>query len=257
MYSDSRMPDRTQPAQRDQSRNRKPVDHPAVLRISPPVASWKDGWHLPVMPMTLLLAELALQQNPVDLELLSQIILGDLGATLQVLRCVDSEYPDAEEGPFRMAECIVVLGLQACMDALREGRRLWEFKEDRRRRMVELWNRSRTVAEQARSLADRGEQIDPEQAYLVGLCSEIGNLPEVLGWPGGRHSNSNHASTGAELAKAWALPGCVLKYFSQPQSLVEFGSWPYTICSTLGALQDEDAASRGGTKQHLRLLRAV
>jgi hypothetical protein len=57
--------------------------------------------------------------------------------------------------------------------------------------------------------------IDPRQAYLVGLCHSVGSLPEVLGWGGNREQRLDRISVGLLLAREWSLPSCVFDYFSE------------------------------------------
>ncbi len=271
MYSESCLSGRITPVAEDRNghRNRDrspslgPSDRRTVVRIPRsedhprPAASGRDGWHLPVMPATLLLADVVVQEYAVDLERLSQIILSDLGATLKVLRLAGSEYDDAGERPFRMAECIAVLGPRACVNELGAGPMLREFQGDRRRRIAELWSRSRAVAQQARRIADEGGAVDPEQAYLVGLCHQLGSLPGVLGWVGARRTASNTARDGAELARAWSLPGCVVAYFSQLQAHAASRPWPWVVRSAMSSLRGEAAVFCNGAEAPLRLPRAV
>ncbi len=258
MYSQDRSSSRAHFVPRDWKFDRIPPDRPPVLRLhSGSVVSGQNEWRLPVMPETILLAELALHEVTVDLELFAQIILRDLGATLRILRLVGMEYEEAGERPYRIAECIVFLGLQTCIEALRAGPMLREFRAERRRRIVQWWHRSRTVAEQARRLADQSGRIDLEQMYLVALCHGVGALPGIFGWTGARRAVSNTAGAGAELARAWSLPACVLEYFSKLQIHGGSSPWLEIIRSAQRRLSEQTDVNADAQEPSLGRLHAV
>ena len=56
---------------------------------------------IPIMQETLLLLDLAAQESSVDLREMSQLVLDDLGATLQILRLAGREYDNSHDRPLR------------------------------------------------------------------------------------------------------------------------------------------------------------
>src|SRR5277367_1350924 len=64
---------------------------------------------VPVMSATVLGLEILLQEPCIDLRMVSELILSDVGATIQILRLVGTEYEFAAEHPSRMGECIASL----------------------------------------------------------------------------------------------------------------------------------------------------
>ncbi len=194
----------------------------AASQIYPvPACSPRHRPDLPVLRETLLLAELEAMECTIDLETLSQRILGDLGATLQVLRLAGRRYRSAKARPVRIADCISDLGVQACMGAIARQPMLPEYAQS----TADLWSYSRAVARQAKQIAEESVGIDPEKAYLVGLCHLIGRLPGTLGWTQDAHEGINSAPAGLALAREWQLPGCVVEYFSAIQSSRWISPW--------------------------------
>jgi hypothetical protein len=166
------------------------------------------------MKETLLLMELETQEFCIDLSALSKLVLSDLGATLQVLRLAGREYGNAEGRPVRVEDCIADLGIQACMDAMSAH---FLPRDLRSQAVTALWRHSRAIALHSQYLAEQTVDVDPDQAYLVGLCHSIGSLPDVLGVDGTTSRQSDLMRAGFELATEWSLPSCVVGYFSDLQ----------------------------------------
>jgi hypothetical protein len=166
----------------------------------PPAADFPDT---PVLPETLLLLELQLQEPSVDLSAMSQLILGDLGATVQILRLAGREYGHAEDRPNRMEDCIADLGLEACLEAVsartvtRGVRHGW---------LQETWAHSLQVAQYCKLIAQQMSDLNPEEAYIVGLLHSLGSLPSVLGWGWKESKIQDDYLGGFKLAKKWFLP---------------------------------------------------
>jgi HD-like signal output (HDOD) protein len=172
----------------------------------------RDNPDFPVMPETLLLLDLLVQEPCVDLRQMSELVLADLGATLQILRLAGREYGTADDRPIRIADCISDLGLRACLKAVSAqtiGR------HERKSEVTALWEHSREIASCSRLVAQDMLEIDPEEAYLVGLLHGIRMAPAVLGWK--ESTGADDAALGLKLAKRWSLPRCVMEYFSEIQ----------------------------------------
>jgi hypothetical protein len=170
---------------------------------------------IPAMPETLLLMELGMHELAVDLREMSQLVLADLGASLQILRLAARECGGSDAGPVRMEDCIATLGLQACLQA---ASRKTVLSEMRYGPVFETWAHAREIAQIFRILADESNgSIRPEEAYLAGLCHGIGQLPELLGWDRRGFGGSNWAGMGLKLAERWSLPPCVGEFFAEMQ----------------------------------------
>lgn len=168
----------------------------------------RDLPDLPVMSETLLLMELMVHERSVDLREISELILSDLGATLQILRLSACDVCSIDDLPTRIEDCISGLGLQACLEAM--SRRIIK-RTAGRSEIIETWTHARNVAEACRSLADEF-CMNPEDAYLVGLLHAIGSLPSVLGWWQTPPISGHPDAVGMRMAQAWSLPRCVAEY---------------------------------------------
>jgi HDOD domain len=200
------------------------TDRNAVLSLQPSrLYASRQRFDVAVMKETLLLMELETQEFCVDLRALSKLVLSDLGATLQVLRLAGREYGDAESRPVRVEDCIADLGVQACMDAMSAHLMVRDLRSPA---VSELWRHSREIAEYSKYLAEQTVDVDPDQAYLVGLCHSIGSLPGVLGLDGTTCQEYDLVRMGLELAREWWLPGCVPGYFSDMEKCGERSAWP-------------------------------
>jgi hypothetical protein len=182
--------------------------------------------HLPDVPVlseTLLLMELKSRDRAVDLTEISQLVLGDLGAVLQIMRVAGEEDVSEDGRPTRIEDCISGLGLPACIDAMS---RQTVKRRNRPAAIVETWTHAQLVAENCRYLAEENiVAAHPDEAFMVGLFHTIGSLPEVLGWDWTTPFYEDAELMGLRMAEAWSLPRCVVEYFSELQSPSRAGQW--------------------------------
>lgn len=172
------------------------------------------------MPDTLLMLDLLVQETCVDLRQMSDLVLSDLGATLQILRLAGSEYGMALDRPTRIADCIADLGLRACLNAVSSqtiGR------QGRQHEIAAFWDHSRMIADECRVLAQDMPGIDPEEAFLAGLLHGLGSLPAVLGW--GEPGEADPATYGLWLAELWSLPWFVTELCLEMQAPASATGW--------------------------------
>jgi hypothetical protein len=168
---------------------------------------------VPVLPETLLTMEFLLQESPVDLRGFTEVVLGDLGATIQILRLAGREYGSAEDGPVRIEDCISDLGLMACFNAAAQGTFTRGIRPQRAD--FEIWMHSREIAKHFRLLAEEtGGAINPDQAYMCGLLHALGSLPGVLGWQW-HESADYHPLSALKLAEQWCFPRYVKDFFCE------------------------------------------
>ncbi len=190
-------------AGRFELRRKQPV-HDQAFQI----ASYPDLPDIPALPETLLLLDLMIQEPCVDLREMAELVLWDLGATLQILRLAGREYGDAEQRPTRIEDCISALGLEACVDAV-SARTV--ARDHRREAIAAFWTYSREIAKYSKLTGEELPGIDPEEAYLTGLLHGIGALPAILGWDCPEWHSVDGPGAGFLLAKRWALPMCVVE----------------------------------------------
>lgn len=152
---------------------------------------------VPVMSATVLALELLLSDRYLDLGLASEIVLSDVGATIQILRLIGKEYDSASDRPYRMGDCLASLDANEWFPAI-STRSFGCSKEYAH--MTEMWRHCRLVAQYSQLVAESLEHIPPQDAYLVGLLHAAEAIPAVLGWPrtvsAGRDDDSRFAMEG-------------------------------------------------------------
>lgn len=182
---------------------------------------------VPALPETLIALELHLGEWPVQLGEVADAVLGDLGATIQVLRLAGREYSSSEYGssdyrPERIEDCICDLSPNACLaeaarGSLRRGKRHQE--------MVEIWAHAREIAQWCRLLAeDASGSMKPHEAYLVGLLHEMGSLPSLFGWER-RDLSSNPETCAVRMAERWNFPSYLKDFFRELQRPGRYSPW--------------------------------
>jgi hypothetical protein len=177
---------------------------------------------VPVLSETLLLMELKSRDRAVDLTEISQLVLGDLGAVLQIMRLAGHEDSSAESRASRIEDCISGLGLAACVEAMS---RQTVKRRHRPSAITEIWTHAQAIAESCKSLAEENAiAANPDEAFLVGLFHEIGSLPEILGWEW-TAPLCDPELAGLKMAEAWSLPTCVVEYFSGLRGLLKPNRW--------------------------------
>jgi len=183
----------------------------------------RDFPDVPVLSETLLLMELKIRDRAVDLTEISHLVLGDIGAVLQIMRLAGGEDVSADSRPTRIEDCISGLGLQACLEAMS---RQTVKRRNRLPAIVETWSHARVIAENCKFLAEEDMlPAIPDEAYLVGLLHAMGTLPEILEWDWTPSAFSDLDLAGLRMAEAWSLPGCVVEYFCELRSNSKTNRW--------------------------------
>lgn len=136
--------------------------------------------HVPVMSSTVLGLEVLLDELSIDLRMASELVLSDVGATIQVLRLIGKEYDVASERPYRMGDCLASLDVDDWFRAISTSPFICDGEHAP---LTALWNHCYLVAQYSQLVAESLGDISPEDAYLVGLLHGIGKIPAVLGWP--------------------------------------------------------------------------
>jgi HD-like signal output (HDOD) protein len=184
--------------------------NPLTDRQPVQIDSAQDYPDVPVLPETMLFLDLLVQEPCINLREMSQLVLADLGATLQILRLAGREFGNAEGRPVRMEDCISDLGVMECLDVV--SRKMLP-RDNSQHEIAELWAHAREIAHHARLIGEDISDVNPEEAYLAGLLHIIGLLPSLLGW---RKTGANDGLlVGLMLARKWCLPHCVTELFSE------------------------------------------
>ena len=165
---------------------------------------------VPVLAETFLAMHLLVRSRSVDLHEISRIVLGDMGATLQIFRLMAQERSAGDEPFQRIEDCISSLGPQSCFDAIEQGFRQGCSLD---RTALSVWRHAREIAEHARLVAEtHGSPLTPGEAYLSGLLHPLGILPALLAWDEPDLA-LDQALVGLRLSARWALPESVRNLF--------------------------------------------
>lgn len=179
--------------------------------------------NVPVLPETVLRIELNLGGPSVSLREISRLLLGDLGAALQVFRLAGCEPGFVAEQYNRIEDCISHLGIQTCIDAVS---RQIITRDTRKNAVIEAWAHAGAIAGLSALWAEINDvAIDPSEAYLVGLFHELGSLPALLGWDPKMWRIKDTHSMGLRIAAQCSLPRCIREYFSESRAVESTFRW--------------------------------
>lgn len=194
--------------------------YPTPVPSSYPTAPIDDPLpSLPIMATTRLQLDLLMNDSVIDLKCVAEVVLADAGATLQILRLVGEDFPNEDERPKRIEDCIVSLSFDRCY------RSICGSGSSHSGPHVAEWQRCRRLAECTRELARSLEGFPPEEAYLVGLLYRLGTFPQLLGWKGDLSASGEADALGMMLACHWNLPQCVLSAIREQQDMDRPSKW--------------------------------
>jgi hypothetical protein len=215
---------------RASSANRR-ISHKDLFRELPDV---------PVLSGTLLSMELAIGQRSADLAQVSQLVLSDLGATLQILRHAGREN-SIDSHLQRVEDCIVELGLEGCLDVIANCP---IASGPRFNSVYSAWERARETAFIARFVAEKlALNVAAEDAYLVGLAHGIGSLPKILEWDCMSQIGDDSDLAGLRIAEAWHLPNCISEYFLVRMASKSRTEWTKIVDCALDLFEGRPSAS--------------
>jgi HD-like signal output (HDOD) protein len=198
---------------------------------------------IPILLSTRLQLELLLQEPALDLRAVSDVVLQDLGATLQILRLVGEEYGLADGRPIRIEDCIASLDTQTWFEAVSA------MTLEQNSRAATAWQHAKQIGRYAEQLAEQEDGLRPGEGQLVGLLHEIGKLPELLGWQRSVLAHEDRAAVAAMLAEHWNLPNCVLAAArEQTEASQTAARWSGILRAAHACAQQEDARARQGCK---------
>jgi HD-like signal output (HDOD) protein len=174
---------------------------------------------LPILTTTRLQLELLLNDPVIDLKAVTDVILADAGATLQILRIVGSEFGEADDKPDRIEDCIVTLSTARCHQVICAS------SGPEPESYIAEWQYCRRRAECARDLAKTLDGVSPEEAYMVGLLHRLGSFPHLLGWSLHVASSDEYEAMGVMLAFHWNLPSYLVAAIKEKQEAVDSPKW--------------------------------
>lgn len=175
----------------------------------------------PVLPATVLGLELLLQDRSLDLQMASEIILRDVGATLQVMRLMAKEPKLHGDRPFRMAQCLATLDVSTWFPVLAANTLA---SSNTSAEVAGMWKHCRGVAHFAKVIAESLGEISPEDAYVAGLLHEVENIGSMLG-----RTSPSTGSSGVQLRHV--LADSVMTALQSSKRRENASAWRYVLAS--------------------------
>jgi HD-like signal output (HDOD) protein len=163
---------------------------------------------LPMLPTTLIHLKSLLSSDVVDLAALTNVVRCDLGLTISLLRIARNAGWTSKAVP-RLSEIIVGLGIKP-LKAIVAGIPVLSAQicsGPGIRACTRFWMHAQLTGLVSEELASSSSDLNPEDAYLAGLVSQIGKLPVLLGWRIPELESGDVVNFGSSLARAWGLPG--------------------------------------------------
>lgn len=162
----------------------------------------------PAMPNALLRLELSLPEYIADLPEITNIIRSDIGLTAQLLRLAAREIEESPDRVVGISEIVVHVGVEKLRALVAGTKTLPDHIRSHARSTVRkrFWMHSRLTALVAEELAGQSSEVRPEEAYLAGLLSHLGDLPVLLGWTSTGSPAADHHLIGYRIAKSWRFP---------------------------------------------------
>jgi len=160
---------------------------------------------VPAMADAAVLLQVLLSCPAVNLNSLTEIIRGDLGLTIQLLRLV-SLADDSALDDVSIPGIVVHVGVGGLSYLAGQIELLSGYRRGKAslRECEQFWGHARLTALMAEELAYKAG-CDADQAYVAGLLFHIGELPSLLGWEWELTGADCHEVTEV-LAKMWRLP---------------------------------------------------
>ena len=178
---------------------------------------------VPVMLSTVLGLHILLDEPRIDLQMASELVLSDVGATIQILRLIGREYGQTPERPIGMGGCLAGLEVNAWFGAL--SARTFSCDAENAATTA-LWKHCRLAAQYARLVAGLFDDISPEDAYLVGLLHDIEEIPAVLNR---RYGSVGHMKQSALTAMEGSLPLFVLAAIRTVNNSSPSSTWKFIL----------------------------
>jgi HD-like signal output (HDOD) protein len=163
---------------------------------------------IPAMADAAVLLQVLLSCPAVNLDSVTEVVRGDLGLTIQLLRAA-SLSEDFTFDEISIAKTVIHLGIGglSCLASQIELLSSYRHGKASLRKCEQFWGHARLTALMAEELAYKAG-CDAEYAYLAGLLFHIGELPSVLAWDW-HLTGADRREVTEVLAKMWGLPSAL------------------------------------------------
>ncbi|HVM91853.1 MAG TPA: HDOD domain-containing protein [Terriglobales bacterium] len=159
---------------------------------------------VPAMADAAVLLQVLLSSSAVNLNSITEVIRGDVGLTIELLRLASPDVDDPAES-VSISDAVVHAGIGGLRFLASQVELVSaSMPPSSLRKCEQFWSHARLTALMAEEQAYKVE-CDAEEAYIAGLLFRIGELPALLGWNWGFTSVGSREIAGV-LARMWNLP---------------------------------------------------
>lgn len=194
----------------------------------------------------------------VDVQVLANTLSKDPALSAKILKTVNSSYYAQSKPVSTMRQAVIFLGLNSLKTMALGFSLVSNLKQPHENGFDDtaFWKRSLYTAVAARTIANKVQMIDDEEAFMAGLLSDLGVLAleqvlgeqyhEILLKTGGQASSlakfeqealkTDHAEVGGALADLWKLPPPLsetIRWHEQPDE-ADAIAVPLARCVALG-----------------------
>src|ERR1039458_4027501 len=162
---------------------------------------------LPAMADSVLLLQVLLSGSAVNLRSVAEVIRGDVGLTIQLLRLASLQQGERRTIEASVTKNVVQAVIDNLLTLVTEIEPLSSHPRGRAglRECEQFWGHARLTALMAEELAYKTMYHDAEEAYVAGLLFHIGELPSILGWQW-KFADAEPREIAGRLAREWRLP---------------------------------------------------
>ena len=160
---------------------------------------------IPAMADAAVLLQVLLSCPAVNLNSLTEVIRGDVGLTIELLRLVSLEGDDPPD-EISIGKNVVHAGVEGLSLLASQIELLSSSTQGKAslRECEQFWGHARLTALMAEEQAYK-VQCNAEEAYIAGLLFRIGELPSLLGWEW-ELTGTEPREVAEVLARMWHLP---------------------------------------------------
>ncbi len=207
-------------------RDAQPQPLAAVTTANPVDAFTQHGrlLALPLLASTHFCMDVLLRGSVLDLGSVTEVLAFDPCALLRLYVLVAREFPNADERPQRLDECIIALGKAGLAQTLYPAPCTWQQQA----RLSAFAEHGVTVARCAQIAATTLGLCD-QTAYVVGLLHDIGTLPAILGWTSAALSPEDIVHLTDTIAHTYQLPPALHRALLQIAAGDESSVWSALI----------------------------
>lgn len=172
------------------------------------------------MPKSLLHLELLLSEGVVDLGTAANIIRGDLGLTIELLRLATREIDGWSDSGMSVSGLVVLAGVERLRALVRNTASIASCARSDSHCLAceRFWRHASLTALVAEDLAGQTSDVPRDEAFLAGMFYHLGDLPLVLDWDVAGEETRDLRNVVSDMAKAWNLPTTLVDVIRQEKA---------------------------------------